>query len=152
MLREAQSEIDTGKSKMLVLQNLKTNIMDAFLGDVGISDISSDERCELESTIEDLLEWEWRYLLGVDPSEDLLRVMCLVLAVCGDTDSQVHAEGNLSLIESACICGKAPCVEVNIVEDHNHLFQKTSSAARIFWLKIRAALIPGSLQLSRHVA
>ena len=129
MLMEAQSKIDAGEPEAQALQDLSSALWSAFLGDAAVSDLSRDERCELESTIEDLLEWEWRYLLGVDPSVNLRKVMCPVLAIAGDKDAQVCAERDLPIIERACNSGKAPSVEVQLVADHNHLFQRTANAA-----------------------
>jgi len=129
ILLDAQAEIDTEMPAALAHQNLKANLLGAFVGNLKISDIPDDDRNDLESTIEDLLEWEWRYLLGVDPTADLLKVTCPVLAIVGDQDSQVEAERNLSAIESACMRGHVPEVEVQVLADHNHLFQKATSAA-----------------------
>lgn len=129
MLVEAQSKIDAGEPEAKVLSHLSSALWSAFLGDADASDLSRDERRKLESTIEDLLEWEWRYLLGVDPSVNLQEVTCPVLAVAGDADAQVCAERDLAIIERACDQGKAPSVQIQLIADHNHLFQETTNAA-----------------------
>lgn len=129
ILLEAQSRIDAGESATSVLQDLETNLLEAFLGDLALSELSDEERLEVESTIEDLLEWEWRYLLQVDPATDLQKVLCPVLAVCGDKDAQVQAQRNLARIKDACASGGAASITVSVVADNNHLFQKTSTAA-----------------------
>jgi fermentation-respiration switch protein FrsA (DUF1100 family) len=99
--------------------------------------------------IEGLLAWEWRYLLRVDPTADLLKVKCPVLAVVGDKDAHVEAERNLSAIESACIRGQVPEVEVQVPPDHNHLFQKTISGAPSAYEALGSPFADGLLSIIR---
>ena len=129
ILSDTQATIDAGFSKTDALKDLKNKLFEAFLGEFKLADITDQERRDLSATIEDLLEWEWRFLLGIDPALDLHGVSCPVLGICGDKDSQVHAERNLAAIKDACTRGSAKSIDVNVVADHNHLFQKTGSAA-----------------------
>jgi pimeloyl-ACP methyl ester carboxylesterase len=129
ILLAAQADIDSGVPGAQAVRELKSNLLAAFLGDADRSELTDEERCDLDLTIDDLLEWECRYLLSVDPVDNLLQVTCPVLAIIGDKDSQVDAARNLPIIEGACIRGQASRVDVHTLADHNHLFQKTSSAA-----------------------
>ena len=149
ILIDTQSDIDAGMPVAQALQNLRATLLGVFLGDIRISDISEYDRDELGSVIESLLEWEWRYLLCVDPSTNLLQVTCPVLAVVGDRDAHVEAERNLAAIESACVRGLVPEVEVQVLPDHNHLFQATKSGALSAYETLGSPFADGLLSVVR---
>lgn len=86
---------------------------------------SSDE--EIEAIVEDLMEWEWRFLLQHRPDEWLKRVGCPVFAAAGDRDTQINAAADLEAIRSALEQGKRSEVEVHLLPNLNHLFQSTTS-------------------------
>ena len=129
ILLNAQAEIDSGSPAAAVLTNLKDDLLRSFLGNLEMTELSIDDQDALNDAIEDLLEWEWRYLLSVDPVRHLREVKCPILAVTGDRDSHVDAARNLSALEQACAQGGSPDVEVKILADHNHLFQVANSGA-----------------------
>jgi len=62
MLLEAHAKLEAGAPSSGVLQDLELELQTAFLGDLALADVSKGEREELSEVVEDLLEWEWRYL------------------------------------------------------------------------------------------
>ncbi len=107
----------------------------AYLGGIPLTTLSADNQQAVEDAIEDLLEWEWRYLLGTDPADDLQKVQCPVLAMIGENDAQVNAEANLAAVRHASKAGMAKNVSAVALPNHNHLFQETgdSGALSDYW-------------------
>lgn len=108
---------------------LKEELSRILLSGVAAPSLTTEARDAIEAALDDLMEWEWRFLLSTDPAEDLLRVTCRVFAMIGDQDVQVEARANLISIAAACSKGLAERVETVLLPDHNHLFQETGSGA-----------------------
>lgn len=128
VLAAAQADIAAGACVASRLQRLRNELEALFLSGAHRDSLSTEQCDALDIAVEDLLEWEWRYLVTVDPAETLSRVACPVLAVTGDRDSQVAAEPNLAAIASACERGGSRAIETHCVRGHNHLFQQAASA------------------------
>ncbi len=70
-----------------------------------------------------------RTFLGIDPREYWSKVNCAVLALNGSRDLQVAAGPNLRAIGFALRRNKNSRFTTQILEDHNHLFQQSSTGA-----------------------
>lgn len=78
-------------------------------------------------TVDDLVEWEWRFILRHDPGPNLRRVSCPCLVIAGDRDTQVDAALELERTRALLEGGACPEVETVLVRDANHLFQETTT-------------------------
>ena len=107
----------------------------AYLGGVPLETLSDEDQSAIEDAVEDLLEWEWRYLLGTNPADDLKKVECHVFAMIGENDTQVDAKSNLAAIRRACEAGEAASVTTECLPKHNHLFQETNDSGALsdYW-------------------
>ncbi|MEM1411176.1 MAG: alpha/beta fold hydrolase [Pseudomonadota bacterium] len=87
---------------------------------------------ERDAVVADLLEWEWRYLLGADPTEHLAHVGCPVLALFGERDLHVsaarHAPAFARVCQDSGLRGLA-----TVVPGANHLFQQTDDGRSAAW-------------------
>lgn len=76
--------------------------------------------------VDDLMEWEWRYLLRYDPAAALARVPCPALVLAGDLDTQIDAARDVAEARRILEGGRCPHVTATIVPGLNHLFQHVS--------------------------
>lgn len=74
-----------------------------------------------QTQIDQLTSPAYRRLLQYDPTEDLQRIKCPMLAINGTLDFQVSCDMNLSAVEKL-----VPHATVKRYEGLNHLFQTTS--------------------------
>lgn len=77
-------------------------------------------RDELDAIIDDLMEWEWRYLLRTDPAEACRRIVVPVLIATGTRDVQTEPAVDPALLSTNLAGASTTLVEV---QDANHLFQ-----------------------------
>lgn len=86
----------------------------------GAADMPQAMRAELVKSATGATAW-FRFFVGYDPSADISRVRCDVLAMNGTRDCQVDAEANLGVLER---CKElAGHLTVRRYEGLNHLFQ-----------------------------
>ena len=87
---------------------------------VGATDMPQAIRAELVKSAAGATAW-FRFFVGYDPSTDISRVRCDVLAMNGTRDRQVDAEANLGVLERCkALAGH---LTVRRYEGLNHLFQ-----------------------------
>lgn len=87
---------------------------------VGATDMPQAIRAELVKSATGATAW-FRFFVGYDPSADISRVQCDVLAMNGTRDRQVDAEANLGVLER---CKELEGhLTVRRYEGLNHLFQ-----------------------------
>lgn len=80
--------------------------------------------------IEGMLNTPWmRTFLSIDPRDYWSNVDCHVLAINGNRDLQVAANANLRAIGFALRRNKNSTFTTEVIPEHNHLFQRTSSGA-----------------------
>jgi pimeloyl-ACP methyl ester carboxylesterase len=90
------------------------------LTEIVVRHLGDEESGEI---IDDLMEWEWRFLLGSDPAVHLRRVEVPTFVATGGKDLQVHPEADQQPIVEALEQGRCPSV-TSITPPHlNHLFQ-----------------------------
>ncbi|QTD57304.1 alpha/beta hydrolase [Parasphingorhabdus cellanae] len=118
------SRLDRDKS-----QSLEEKLLAVLLDGIPISMFTPSEQQDIRYIVNDLMEWEWRFLLSTDPADDLSKIDCPIFAMTGDKDMQVDAVSNIDAIKKACFHGRALDVQTEVLEDHNHLFQQTKVGA-----------------------
>ncbi|MEK9499556.1 alpha/beta hydrolase [Gaopeijia maritima] len=83
---------------------------------------------DLDPIVDDLLEWEWRFILRHDAAAALARVPCPTLALAGSADLQIEATAELCATRDALERGVSPDVEVGEIPHLDHLFARAHSA------------------------
>lgn len=91
-----------------------------------------------------------------DPAEDWARTTVPVLALFGGKDTQVDAEQNAPAMLAALLKGGNHDVEVVVLPDANHLFQRATTGGPSEYATLPAAFTPDLLPaiiswLDRHV-
>lgn len=86
----------------------------------GATDMPQAIRAELVKSAAGATAW-FRFFVGYDPSADISRVKCDVLAINGTRDRQVDAEANLGVLERCKVLEGH--LTVRRYEGLNHLFQ-----------------------------
>lgn len=123
LLAAAEADLVAGAPRDALLARLRDALESLFTDGVRPDALPEDQRAQLAAAVEDLLEWEWRFLVAADPADDLARVACPVFALTGSADTQVAARENLAAIEAAARRGPSPAVEAHLVDGLNHLLQ-----------------------------
>jgi fermentation-respiration switch protein FrsA (DUF1100 family) len=104
-----------------------------------------DNRAQTE--IGGLLTPWFRFFLSYNPADDLLDVVCPVLAVNGSLDLQVPADKNLKAIEEALEKGGNNRYKIVKLEGLNHLFQHATTGLVDEYAKIDETFAPEALRL-----
>jgi len=95
-----------------------------------------------------LADYHWaRFFLGYNPSNDLQKVRCPVLALNGDKDTQVPAEVNLTAIEKALKKAGNTNYEIKKLSGLNHMFQTAQTGHPREYGKIEETFSPVVLKL-----
>src|SRR5690606_6466323 len=82
------------------------------------------------------------YFLRYDPSENLGKVTCPVLAINGEKDLQVPPQANLSAIKSAIVKGGNTKVTTREYKTLNHLFQEAGTGSPMEYSTIEQTIAP----------
>lgn len=82
------------------------------------------------------------YFLRYDPSKNLGKVNCPVLAINGEKDLQVPPKENLSAIETAINQGGNSNVTIREFKDLNHLFQEAGTGSPLEYSTIEQTIAP----------
>jgi pimeloyl-ACP methyl ester carboxylesterase len=131
-------------------KEMKQVIADSLAG------LSDPEKKELNVSENSLLtdmkgylaDYPWvRFFFSYDPSADLRRITCPVLALNGDKDTQVSADVNLPAIEEALRQGGNRHVEIKKLPGLNHLFQTAPTGHPREYGKIEETIAPSVLAL-----
>jgi fermentation-respiration switch protein FrsA (DUF1100 family) len=95
-----------------------------------------------------LADYPWaRFVLSYDPTTDLQKVRCPVLALNGDKDTQVPADVNLTAIEKALKKAGNTSYEIKKLPGLNHMFQTAQTGHPREYGKIDETLAPSVLHL-----
>ena len=84
---------------------------------------------EASVIVEDLAEWEWRYLLRHRGEHHLSRITCPTLLFVGDRDVQLDPVIEVDFARRQLEEGACNDVEAVVLRDLNHLFQETSDGS-----------------------
>lgn len=123
LLTEAQSDIDAGADPVQRLEVLRSALRSLWLSGMDPETLTHERRHDIELAVTDLLEWEWRYLIGVRPAIHLSKLRCPVFAVFGGRDVQVAAAPNEAALRRALNASRSPAPAIHVLPDYNHLFQ-----------------------------
>lgn len=146
LLQEAGKRLGRETEREPVLAELRSRLVDLFTRGESLDELSDDERTELDEVVDDLLEWEWRFLLSVDPTRDLAGVRAPVLALAGERDSQISAAEDLAGIERALAAAGNESVETEVLTGLNHLFQRCGTGGTTEYRKIDQTWAPDALE------
>ena len=81
---------------------------------------------DIQIMVDDLMEWEWRFLLRSNPQDYLREVRCPVFAAAGANDTQISSEADLAAIQAALQPGQCTAL---LIPKLNHLFQRSETGA-----------------------
>jgi len=88
----------------------------------------------------------FRFFLNYDPRPTLMKVRVPVLAINGETDTQVPAKEDLAAIEQALKDGGNKDYKIVLLPKLNHLFQTSSTGAPSEYGQIEETIAPIALQ------
>ena len=125
LLDTAQQALDSGADAETTLAGLSVALRLWASNGHAWDALTSEQKEEVEFAVEDLLEWEWRFLLRVKPAEELAQVRCPVLAVFGGSDTQVDCAANRKVWQD--VMSRRTNAHAEVLENHNHLFQNSPS-------------------------
>ncbi len=129
LLEAAEEQIAAGEARADIEEQLQHDLLTLMTGGTDLSALSEAERREVEETLEELLDWEWRFLLSTSPSEDLAQVRVPVLALMGERDLHVAADVDLpEAVRALQESGNARVVG-HALPELNHLFQRCETGA-----------------------
>jgi uncharacterized protein len=96
-----------------------TAMVNKFVGSV-----SGGDNKKFAEQFASLNKQKWsHFFFSYDPTNDLRKLHCKVLAIDGSRDIQVKASTNLAAIKANLAKSKSPAYEVKELEGLNHLFQ-----------------------------
>lgn len=98
-------------------------------------------------TLRQLLSPWMRWYVGFEPTDNLIKLNCAVLAINGERDLQVPAEENIRAIERALKAGGNKYYQTNILPGLNHLFQKCTTGNVSEYVNIDETMNPAALDL-----
>ncbi len=88
----------------------------------------------------------FRFFISYDPSTDLRKVSCPVLAIIGEKDTQVPPKQNIPAIRAALEQGGNKQFEVDELSGLNHLFQTAKTGAPSEYAQIEETISPVALE------
>ncbi len=109
----------------------------------GISDAASEARF-VQTMMKGLNDPWTRYFIGYDPTDNLSKINCPVLALNGGKDIQVLAEPNLAGWEAA---GEGKDFTVEEIPGLNHLFQQCEKCTVAEYGELTETFSPEVLQI-----
>lgn len=120
----------------------------ALMSDVEKKELNVSEQSLITDMKGFLADYPWaRFVLSYDPTTDLQKVRCPVLALNGDKDTQVPADVNLTAIEKALKKAGNTSYEIKKLPGLNHMFQTAQTGHPREYGKIDETLAPSVLQL-----
>ncbi|MFV1885446.1 MAG: alpha/beta fold hydrolase [Balneola sp.] len=105
------------------IPKLEKILWNHFLNGSKKEDLTAKDHQILKEIVDDLCEWEWRFILTTN-SFDILRQLSLpILFLFGEKDVQVNSKQEISFLKKAAFKN----VTIKVIENHNHLFQDNST-------------------------
>lgn len=99
-------------------------------------------------TVVNSLRVPWmRYFLAYDPTDNLSRLTCPVLALNGEKDIQVLPESNLAGWKAALVKAKNKDITVRELPELNHLFQQCTTCTVAEYGQLTETFSPEVLQI-----
>ena len=122
-------------------QNASEDVIDKKMHEIASSVPDEQRKAQLKA-----LQSPWfRFFLKYDPSVDLRKVRCPVLAINGEKDMQVLADQNLPAIRKALEAGGNKHSEIEKLPGLNHLFQTAKTGSPSEYADIEETISPVAL-------
>lgn len=102
---------------------------------------------KLKAGLEALTSPWYRYFISYDPSTELSKTNCAVLALVGDRDIQVRADENLAVIERCLKAAGNQHFKTQKLPGLNHLMQTCTTGMPDEYSKIEETITPQVLQI-----
>lgn len=102
---------------------------------------------KLKAGLEALTSPWYRYFISYDPSIELSKTHCAVLALVGDRDIQVRADENLAVIERCLKAAGNQHFKTQKLPELNHLLQTCTTGMPDEYSKIEETISPQVLQI-----
>ncbi len=142
LFKAVLAEPDTHKARL----RMKADILGFFSTLPDSLRVSDDFSVEaLEASMSNVNTPWFRFFLSYDPRPVLRKVTAPVLALIGEKDLQVPAEGNLEAIENALREGGNNSFSVRKMPGLNHLFQTAETGSMTEYAKIEETFAPAAL-------
>jgi len=100
----------------------------------------------LDGKVSEILSPWFRFFLIYDPRPTLMKVHVPVLAINGETDTQVPAHEDLEAIEQALKDGGNRDYKIVLLPKLNHLFQTSNTGAPSEYAEIEETIAPVALE------
>ncbi len=100
----------------------------------------------IDGKINEILSPWFRFFLSYDPRPTLMKVRVPVLAINGETDTQVPAHEDLAAIEQALKDGGNRDYKIVLLPRLNHLFQTSNTGAPSEYAQIEETIAPVALE------
>jgi pimeloyl-ACP methyl ester carboxylesterase len=100
----------------------------------------------VDGRVNQILSPWYRFFLSYDPRPTLMKVHVPVLAINGETDTQVPAKEDLAAIEQALKDGGNRDYKIVLLPKLNHLFQTSSTGAPSEYAQIEETIAPVALE------
>ncbi len=134
---------DSGNLKPKLVEFIKSELSKLPKNDASPTEEKINELAEQLGTS---FSGKWfQYFIKYNPSENLLKVKCPVLAMNGSLDFQVPATENLKAIEMALTKGGNKNFKTIELPGLNHLFQEAITGALNEYSKIEQTISPQAL-------
>jgi len=88
-----------------------------------------------------------RFFITYDPSKDLSKVKCAVLAINGEKDMQVNAAENLAMVKNVLTKSGNKHFEVKALPGLNHLLQTADTGQVSEYEQIQETVSPGAMKI-----
>ena len=125
------------------VKNTDTATVSKFIGDVA----SGDDK-KFAEQFANLSKQKWsHFFFSYDPSNNLRKLHCKVLAINGSRDIQVKASTNLAAINANLAKSKSPAFEVKELEGLNHLFQTCNNCTTSEYKDLEETISPLALKI-----
>jgi uncharacterized protein len=112
-----------------------------------LGDINQFADSEVKKQLESVkIPW-FKFFLDYDPSVDLDKVTCPVLALFGEIDLQVPAEMNKEAMERALKKGGNRDYTIKVIPKANHLYQAAVTGSFSEYSTLKKEFVPGFLDL-----
>lgn len=139
-----KAEPDNEKAQAKIMQMRKDMGVDKEIADAA-------ERKERDDNVKvsiEMITGPWyRFFLTYEPSTDLSKVKCPVLAINGDKDVQVAADENLPVIKASLESGGNKNIRIEKLSNINHLMQTSATGQPNEYSKIEETVSPKVLQI-----
>ncbi len=144
----ASLEFDHAAYTLVRNEKDQTQLMEKIVAQVKATGFDSAiPPAALESQLRMLTSPWFKFFIDYDPSANLLKVKCPVLAIYGQKDLQVPSKVNMPIVQSAFLQSGNKDTDVRELPDLNHLLQHAYSGSPAEYPAIDETIAPQVLQI-----